>query len=154
MKKLRKSKKGQLFIIEAFIAVSVMIIMVTALYEVQLATQPSVEPEFQIEVYSTLQALDANGFLDDYIYSIVNSVPADIIYYRDIVTQAIYGALPDHGEFKLNYEDLQTSLVVSASNINEFLTPGDSVISIDYLITEVYGEFTPYTIHLQVWLKG
>jgi hypothetical protein len=41
LKKLMKNKKGQLFIIEAFIAVSVMIIMVTALYEVQLATQPT-----------------------------------------------------------------------------------------------------------------
>jgi len=41
MIRLSKAKKGQLFIIEAFIAVSVMIIMVTALYEVQLATQLS-----------------------------------------------------------------------------------------------------------------
>ncbi len=154
MIKLSKSKKGQLFIIEAFIAVSVMIIMVTALYEVQLATQPSAEPKFHEGVYSTLQALDANGFLDDYIYSIVNSIPADIIYYRNIISQAIYGALPDHGEFKLNYEDLQTSSIVTGSHINEHLTPGDSVISLDYFITEVYGEYAPYTIHLQVWLKG
>lgn len=154
MRKLSKSKKGQLFIIEAFIAVSVMIIMVTALYEVQLATQPAADSRFQLEVYSTLEALDVNGFLDDYIYSIINSIPADVIYYRNIITQAIYGALPDHGEFKLYYEDLQTSLVVSGSYINNPLTPGDSVVSIDYLITEVYGEYAPYTIHLQVWLKG
>lgn len=154
MRKLSKNKKGQLFIIEAFIAVSVMIIMVTALYEVQLATQPSVEPEFHKEVYSTLQALDENGILDEYIYAVVNVVSDDITYYRTILTQAIYGALPDHGEFKLNYEDLQTSLIVVDSHINEHLTPGDTVISIDYLITEVYGAFAPYSIHLLVWLKG
>ncbi|MHA1199620.1 MAG: hypothetical protein ACTSQF_09870 [Candidatus Heimdallarchaeaceae archaeon] len=154
MIKLGKSKKGQLFIIEAFIAVSVMIIMVTALYEVQLATQPSVEPEFHEEVYTALQALDANGFFDNYIYSINSAIPADITYYRTIITAAIYGALPDHGEFKLHYEDLQTSVIVSESHINEHLTTGDSVVSIDYLITEVYGEYAPYTIHLQVWLKG
>jgi hypothetical protein len=154
MRKLSKNKKGQLFIIEAFIAVSVMIIMVTALYEVQLATQPSVEPEFHKEVYSTLEALDENGFLANYIYAVVNVIPGDITYYRDIIIQAIYGALPDHGEFKLNYEDLQTSTTVLNSHINEHLTPGDSVTSIDYLIVEVFGTFAPYTIHLQVWLKG
>ena len=81
-------------------------------------------------------------------------VPADVAYYRNVISQAIYGALPDHGEFKLSYEDLQTSTIVDESYINELLTPGDSVISIDYLITEVYGSYAPYTIHLQVWLKG
>ena len=154
MKKLSKSKKGQLFIIEAFIAVSVMIIMVTALYEVQLATQPSVEPTYHEEVYSTIQALDANGILDEYIYAIENVISADITYYRNIITQAIYGALPEHGEFKLNYESVQTSTIVTESYINEILTPGDTVISIDYLITEVLGEYAPYIIHIQVWLKG
>ena len=154
MKKLCKSKKGQLFIIEAFIAVSVMIIMVTALYEVQLATQPPIEPSFHEEVYTSIQALDKNGYLDAFIYSIDNGLSADVIYYRNIITQAIYGALPDHGEFKLNYEDFLTSLIVTGSWINEYLTPGDTVVSIDYLITEVYGEYAPYTIHLQVWLKG
>ena len=154
MKRLSKNKKGQLFVIEAFIAVSVMIIMVTALYEVQLATQPSVEPEFHKDVYSTLQALDANGFLDAYIYSVVNVITDDITYYRGIITKALYGALPDHGEFVLYYEDLQTSTEVPNSYINELLTPGDSVVSLDYLITEVNGEYAPYAIHMLVWLKG
>lgn len=153
MKTLWKSKKGQLFIIEAFIAVSVMIIMVTALYEVQLATQPPVEPSFHEEVYFSLQTLDNNGILDSYIYSVENSLSVDVVYYREIIKQAIYGALPDHGEFKLNYENLLTSTIVVGSWINENLDIADTVVSIDYLILEVYGEYTPYTIHLQVWLK-
>jgi hypothetical protein len=123
MKKLTKNRKAQLFIIEAFIAVSVMIIMVTALYEVQIATQPPIEANYQEEVYTALKLLDNQNVLDGYIYSVLNSQIANITYYRTIIEQAIYGSLPDNGEFNLYYENLTTSLEISGSWINQHLAP-------------------------------
>jgi len=154
MKKLTKNRKAQLFIIEAFIAVSVMIIMVTALYEVQIATQPPIEAKYQEEVYTTLKLLDNQNVLDGYIYSVLNSQIANITYYRTVIEQAIYGSLPDNGEFNLYYENLTTSLEISGSWINQHLAPSAEAIGIDYLISEVNGELIPCTIHLKVWLKG
>lgn len=154
MKKLTKNRKAQLFIIEAFIAVSVMIIMVTALYEVQIATQPPIEANYQEEVYTTLKLLDNQNVLDGYIYSVLNSQIANITYYRTVIEQAIYGSLPDNGEFNLYYENLVTSLEISGSWINQHLAPSAEAIGIDYLISEVNGELIPCTIHLKVWLKG
>lgn len=154
MKKLTKNRKAQLFIIEAFIAVSVMIIMVTALYEVQIATQPPIEANYQEEVYTTLKLLDNQNVLDGYIYSVLNSQIANITYYRTVIEQAIYGSLPDNGEFNLYYENLTTSLEISGSWINQHLAPSAEAIGIDYLISEVNGELIPCTIHLKVWLKG
>ncbi len=154
MKKLTKNRKAQLFIIEAFIAVSVMIIMVTALYEVQIATQPPIEAKYQEEVYTTLKLLDNQNVLDGYIYSVLNSQIANITYYRTVIEQAIYGSLPDNGEFNLYYENLTTSLEISGSWINQHLAPSAEAIGIDYLISEVNGELIPCTIHLRVWLKG
>lgn len=154
MKKLTKNRKAQLFIIEAFIAVSVMIIMVTASYEVQIATQPPIEAKYQEEVYTTLKLLDNQNVLDGYIYSVLNSQIANITYYRTVIEQAIYGSLPDNGEFNLYYENLTTSLEISGSWINQHLAPSAEAIGIDYLISEVNGELIPCTIHLKVWLKG
>jgi hypothetical protein len=154
MKKLMKNKKGQLFLIEAFIAVSVMIIMVTALYEVQIATQPTPELYFQEDVYITLKALDNEGLLDEYLYTIKTGTPAEIRNIKDIIQAALYGSLPDNGEFILHCENLTSSQIVTDSWINEGLAPGKETIGVDYLITEVYGDYDPYIYHLQLWLKG
>ncbi|MHA1259762.1 MAG: hypothetical protein ACTSRO_09025 [Candidatus Heimdallarchaeaceae archaeon] len=102
MKALLKSNKAQLFIIEAFIAVTVMIIMVTALYEVQLITQPSAEPNFSDEMYNTLKILDTNDQLDKYIYTLMYGSSSEISSMKNLLEQAFYGSLPDNGEFNYN----------------------------------------------------
>ena len=154
MKSLMKSKKAQLFIIEAFIAVSVMIIMVTALYEVQIATQITPEPSFQEDVYNTLRALDRNGKLNEYIYTLeIESIP-EITNLKSILRQAIYGSLPDNGEFVLSCENLTSDETVANGWINHGITLPNEFIGIDYLILEVNGMYSPYMLHLQIWLKG
>ena len=154
MKRLMKNKKGQLFIIEAFIAVSVMIIMVTALYEVQLATQPSSEPNFQEDIYNTLKLLDKKGILDEYIVTVETGSAGEIANIKNIIKQSVYGVLPDNGEFQLFCENMASSNVVSDSWINQALILPKESIGIDYLITEINGEFESYIYHFQVWLKG
>ncbi|MCG3225611.1 MAG: hypothetical protein H7645_01725 [Candidatus Heimdallarchaeota archaeon] len=154
MKRLTKNKKGQLFIIEAFIAVSVMIIMVTALYEVQLATQPSSEPNFQDDVYNTLKLLDKNGILDEYIVTVETGSAVEIAKIKNTIKQSVYGILPDNGEFQLFCENMASSNVVSNSWINQALILPKESIGIDYLIAEINGEFESYVYHFQVWLKG
>lgn len=154
MKRLTKNKKGQLFIIEAFIAVSVMIIMVTALYEVQLATQPSSEPNFQDDIFNTLKLLDKNGILDEYIVTVETGSAVEIANIKNTIKQSVYGVLPDNGEFQLFCENMASSDVVGNSWINQALILPKESIGIDYLITEINGEFESYIYHFQVWLKG
>ena len=154
MIRLSKAKKGQLFIIEAFIAVSVMIIMVTALYEVQLATQLTPTLNLEDEVFITIRALDNIGNLDKYLYSLETGITADIELYKEIIEQAIYGSLPDNGQFLLYCENVTVSEVIPESWINQYLTLPDSTTGIDYLVTEVNGKFTEYIFHFQVWIIG
>ena len=154
MIRLSKAKKGQLFIIEAFIAVSVMIIMVTALYEVQLATQLTPTLNLEDEVFITIRALDNTGNLDKYLYSLETGITADIEMYKEIIEQAIYGSLPDNGQFLLFCENVTVSEVIPESWINQHLTLPDSTTGIDYLVTEVNGKFTEYSFHFQFWIIG
>ena len=154
MIRLSKAKKGQLFIIEAFIAVSVMIIMVTALYEVQLATQLTPTLNLEDEVFITIRALDNTGNLDKYLYSLETGITADIELCKEIIEQAIYGSLPDNGQFLLFCENVTVSEVIPESWINQHLTLPDSTTGIDYLVTEVNGKFTEYIFHFQFWIIG
>jgi hypothetical protein len=154
MKALFRNKKGQLFIIEAFIAVSVMIIMVTALYEVQLATQPTSEMNFHENIYSTMKALDNNGVLDEFVYALKIDSVIDISSQKAIIQQALYSALPDNGEFRLYCQNVTSSEIMTNSWINQHLSLATEAIGIDYMITEIMGEFDPCIFHLHVWLKG
>ena len=154
VKSLMKSKKAQLFIIEAFIAVSVMIIMVTALYEVQIATQITPETNFQEDVYYTLKALDRNGLLEEYIAALETGSNPEITNLKSILEQAIYGSIPDNGEFILSCENLTIAETVTNGWINQEITLPKESVGIDYLILEVQGDYSPYILHLQIWLKG
>lgn len=154
MKALFRNKKGQLFIIEAFIAVSVMIIMVTALYEVQIATQPTSEPNFHENIYSTMKALDNNGVLDDFVYALKIDSVVDINNNKVIIQLALYNILPDNGEFRLHCENVTSSVIITNSWINQHLSLSTEAIGIDYMITEIMGEYDPCIFHIHVWLKG
>ena len=128
--------------------------MVTALYEVQLATQLSPELNLEDEVFITIRALDNTGNLDKYLYSLETGITADIELYKKIIEQAIYGSLPDNGQFLLYCENVTVSEVIPESWINQYLTLPDSTTGIDYLVTEVNGKFTEYIFHFQIWIIG
>lgn len=153
--KIRKmNKKGQLFIIEAFIAVSVMIIMVTALYEVQLATQPSIVSEYNIEIYDTMIALDESGKLNEYLTAINSGSPSEINAIKELISQAIYGSLPDNGEFVLYCQNLQTEEILTNGWINEGNVAQGEITGLDYLIVSYDGIYSPHMINIQYWLIG
>ncbi len=154
MKRGMMNKKGQLFIIEAFIAVSVMIIMVAALYEVQLATQPPIVPSYNVELYDVMITLDNNGQLNEFLIAINSGTAGEISSVKAILEQAISGALPDNGEFTLYCENLLTEEVISNSWINEGYTSIGETMGIDYLIMSRNGDYAPHQIHIQYWLIG
>ena len=148
------NKKGQLFIIEAFIAVSVMIIMVTALYEVQLVTQPPIDTSYNVELYNVLKSLDNKGQFDEFLIAINSGTAEDISSIKTLINQAISGALPDNGVFTLYCENLVTEEVLANSWINEGYTSSGKTMGIDYLIMSRNGEYAPHQIHVQYWLIG
>ncbi len=154
MKRGMMNKKGQLFIIEAFIAVSVMIIMVAALYEVQLATQPPIVPSYNVELYDVMITLDNNGQLNEFLIAINSGTAGEISSVKAILEQAISGALPDNGEFTLYCENLLTEEVISNSWINEGYTSIGETMGIDYLIMSRNGDYATHQIHIQYWLIG
>jgi hypothetical protein len=154
MRRKIMNKKGQLFIIEAFIAVSVMIIMVTALYEVRIATQPPIVPSYNVELYEVMTTLDTNGQLNEFLIALNSGTAQDIASIKAIIEQAISGALPDNGRFTLYCENLATEEIIASSWINEGYTPIGESMGIDYLLVSRNGDYAPHQIHVKYWLIG
>lgn len=154
MRRRIMNKKGQLFIIEAFIAVSVMIIMVTALYEVRIATQPPIVPSYNVELYEVMTTLDTNGQFNEFLIALNSGSAEEIASIKTIIEQAISGTLPDNGRFTLYCENLVTEEVLANSWINEGYTSTGESMGIDYLLVTRNGDYSPHLIHVQYWLIG
>ncbi len=154
MRRKIMNKKGQLFIIEAFIAVSVMIIMVTALYEVRIATQPPIVPSYNVELYEAMTTLDTNGQLNEFLIALNSGTAEDIASIKTIIEQAILVTLPDNGRFTLYCENLVTEEVIESSWINKGYTYTEETMGIDYLLLSRNGDYAPHQIHIQYWLIG
>ncbi len=152
-KHLRK-KKGQLFVIEAFIAVSIMIIMVTAIYEVQLATQKPVKTGYDGFLYTVMKQLDENGNLDELIHAIRNDNNTALTEVKVTIKEAIYGALPDNGEFRMYIYDMISEEILEDGWVNMNYPLGNAVYGIEYLVTEINGENAPHIFHIDYWLIG
>ncbi len=154
MRRKIMNKKGQLFIIEAFIAVSVMIIMVTALYEVRIATQPPIAPSYNVELYKVMTTLDTNGQFNEFLIALNSGTAGEIASIKTIIEQAISGTLPDNGRFTLYCQNLVTEEVLANSWINEDYTSTGESMGVDYLLMSRNGDYTPHQIHVQYWLIG
>ncbi len=148
------TKKGQLFIIEAFIAVTVMIIMVTAIYEVQLNTHPPQETKIDQQLYDVFNNLEKTGKLDQYIVALKAGNPTVINENKLIIENAFKVVLPANGEIRFYCYNVTNSQIIENSWINKNVNPSGTVTSSEYLILEVNGNYEPFIFHLEAWLKG
>lgn len=148
------TKKGQLFIIEAFIAVTVMIIMVTAIYEVQLNTHPPQETKIDQQLYDVFNNLERTGKLDQFIVALKTGNPTVINENKLVIENAFKVVLPANGEIKFYCYNVTSSQIIENSWINKNVKPSGAVTSSEYLILEVNGNYEPFIFHLEAWLKG
>ncbi|UJG43342.1 MAG: hypothetical protein K9W46_13330 [Candidatus Heimdallarchaeum endolithica] len=154
MRKLLRSKKAQLFVIEAFIAVSVMLIMVIAIYEVQLATVPPKDQGYTELTYNILEALDQSGLLEEYVIALKSGNSTNIEIVQDNISLAVYSSLPENSDFYFYCKNITSNEVITSSIINILDTEQVNIFTSEYLVTEVNGTFDPYSFYLAVWVVG
>ncbi|MHA1865186.1 MAG: hypothetical protein ACTSVB_09940 [Candidatus Heimdallarchaeaceae archaeon] len=154
MRKLLRSKKAQLFVIEAFIAVSVMLIMVIAIYEVQLATVPPKDQGYTELTYNILESLDQSGLLEEYVIALKSENSANIENVQDKISLAVYSSIPENSDFYFYCKNITSNEVITSSIINILDTEQVNIFTSEYLITEVNGTFDPYSFYLAVWVVG
>ncbi|NHK32767.1 MAG: hypothetical protein FK730_15565 [Asgard group archaeon] len=78
-KKLLLNKKGQLFLLEVFIALSVLILLMIALFQVEFTATPTYQENLSEIGYDALESLNQAGELKPLVYNLLTSDLADSI---------------------------------------------------------------------------
>ncbi len=88
-KLIKNNKKGQLFLLEVFISLSVLILLMIALFQVEFTTRPTYQENLSEIGYNALDSLNQAGTLKPLIYnqqiteladSLDASLPANVLW--------------------------------------------------------------------------
>lgn len=66
---LRGKKQGQLFLLEVFISLTVLVLLMAAVYQIEFTTVPTYQDDLSIIGYNALESLNEAGTLDQLVYS-------------------------------------------------------------------------------------
>ncbi|NHJ40392.1 MAG: hypothetical protein FK731_10205 [Asgard group archaeon] len=70
MRKLLPNKRGQLFLLEVFIALSVLILLMIALFQVEFTSTPTYQDDLSEIGYNALETLNQAGELKPLVYNL------------------------------------------------------------------------------------
>lgn len=139
--KIRRKKRGQLFLLEVFIALSVLILLMIAIYQVEFSTDKTYPDNLSEIGYNTLESLNKAGTLKPLVYNLITTELAD----------SIDNALPENIFWRLSVEDDAGTNVFSL--YWERIPPADaSVGASDYFLFGYDTILNQYrVIHLELW---
>ena len=136
-----KTKKGQLFLLEVFIALSVLILLMIALFQVELITQPNYQENLSTLGYNTLDSLNEAGILKPLIY---NQQITEL-------KESINGALPETVFWRLSVRDSAGTVLFDV--YWDRTPPLDLTIGVtDYILYGMGDGLDQYRVlHLELW---
>ena len=141
--KLKNSfnKKGQLFLIEVFIALSVLILMMIAIYQVDFVSDPTYQDDLSEIGYNALESLNKAGNLKSYIYNIQTTEFAE----------SLESILPENVLWRLSVED-DAGTTIFQIYWNRTPPADVSVGVTDYFLYGYETELNQFrVIHLELW---
>lgn len=141
MKKIKVKKKGQLFLLEVFIALSVLILLLLALFQVEFTNVPTYQDDLSEIGYDTLNSLNEIGTLKPMVY---NQLTSDL-------AASLEESLADNILWRLSVNNSAGSNVF---NIYwERTPPIDASVGItDYILYGYETGLDSYRIlHLELW---
>ncbi|MEA2071408.1 MAG: hypothetical protein U9O98_08970 [Asgard group archaeon] len=138
---LTKQKKGQLFLIEVFIALTVIILLMTAIYQVEFTTYPHYQEELSTIGFDALETLNEAGELKPLIFeqnSITIQENLDNLLEENILWRLSVLDNSSKELFTINWE--QTPPLDTDIGVVNYILASDGSSLGDYRI-----------IHLELW---
>ncbi|NHJ84145.1 MAG: hypothetical protein FK734_01700 [Asgard group archaeon] len=140
-KKILSRKKGQLFLLEVFIALSVLILLMLAIYQVEFTTLPTYQDDLSTVGYNTLDSLNTAGELKPLVYNLLT----------DELAESLDDILPQNIVWRLKVDDGAGNTIFSLF-WDRLPSTGASVGAADYFLYG-YGDGLDQfrVIHLELW---
>lgn len=149
------NSKGQLFVVEVLISVSLLLLLTTLVYQARVNITPvnneAVDPSE--DVYAAIASLRSTFDLDQYISDAAASPSALAEDHPSklLVKQTIQTALGSKYLFRLTLLDRSTSSIIDIANAG-IVPPGNTVLSfVTYNVFTVFQQSAEYTITITVW---
>ncbi len=151
----KMNSKGQLFVVEVLISVSLLLLLTTLVYQARVnvvsTTNEVVDPSE--DVYAAIASLRATFDLDQYISDAAASpgALAEDHPSKLLVKQTIQAALGPKYVFRLSLLDRTTSSIIDIANAG-ITPPENTALSfITYNVFTVFQQSAEYTITITTW---
>ncbi len=149
------NSKGQLFVVEVLISVSLLLLLTTLVYQARVnitsVNNDVVDPTE--DVYAAITSLRSTYDLDQYISDAAVS-PSGLTEDHPsklLVKRTIQAALGPKYLFRLTLLDRSTSSIIDIANAG-IVPPGTAVLSfITYNVFTVFQQSAEYTITITAW---
>ena len=146
MAKLRKlkittRKKGQLFLLEVFIALTVLVLLMVAIFQIELTTKPNYQDDLASIGFEALDSLNKAGELKNLVFNGLTDELAD----------SLDEALPENIIWRLSVEDENDN--VQFSVFWDRTPPEEATVGVaDYFLYGFQSDLNQYrVIHLELW---
>ena len=139
--KLPNKKKGQLFLLEVFIALSVLVLLMVAIFQIELTTMPNYQDDLSTIGFEAIDSINKAGDLKALVFNGLT----------DELAESIDDALPTNILWRLSVED-------EAGNVQFTLfwdrtPPADAAVgATDYFLYGYQSDLDQYrVIHIELW---
>ena len=93
--------------------------------------------------------------LEEYIIALKQGNTNSINQLKEEISNSLYSVLPANGEFYFYCQNVTNGgQVIEKSIINPISKLPEEAVGINYLVSEIQGNFEPYIFHTLVWLEG
>ncbi|MHA1125668.1 MAG: hypothetical protein ACTSO7_08435 [Candidatus Heimdallarchaeota archaeon] len=139
--KLPTKKKGQLFLLEVFIALTVLVLLMVAIFQIELTSKPNYQDDLSTIGYDALDTINNAGELKTLVFNGLTSELSD----------SITDALPENILWRLSVEDEVGN--VQFTLFWDRTPPADAAVgATDYFLYGYQSDINLYrVIHLELW---
>lgn len=154
-------RRGQLFLIEVIVGLTVLIILVTTLFSVQTFTPPQSTSLLDTRAEAIIQSLEDSGAIYKYFYSArqnylqTNSSLDNTNSNKTLVGDTISSSIPLIGNYKaFTYSQIGGSWTqIDVVHFDASLPSGTDFTVVEFYCPGIYGSFTPFKFQLYLWYE-
>ncbi|MHA2503262.1 MAG: hypothetical protein ACXAE3_10360 [Candidatus Kariarchaeaceae archaeon] len=158
------NRRGQLFLIEVVIALSVLIILISALFTVQTFEVTNSSSNLAESGNQAISVLVESGLMVDYLrqanysfYTLGDTFFDSLNQTKLNVEYTVDGILPPLANFKILVERYNPSAAtwdrIDVLNLEQSLPGGSEIVTVEHYCPGYDGLFDQYTVQIQMWYE-
>ncbi len=149
----KRKNKGQIFLIEMFMSILLIVIVLSLMFEMQQLTTITSQHDLTTDLFNILYSMDKSGELENHVLY-MNQTGDSSKFYDALITKVPVGTILKFSLFRKGSASAGDWIKVTGFNENTFPETSDNVASVDYIMSGVNNTLQVYKIHVEAWQGG